>query len=55
MTTTADGTTHPATAGLDLDTLKREHRIFVDGGVIQGSLPAELLTTGPYVASKSIR
>ncbi|MEN8502351.1 MULTISPECIES: ABC transporter substrate-binding protein [Paraburkholderia] len=40
---------------IDLDTLKREHRIFVDGGVIQGSLPAELLTTGPYVASKSIR
>lgn len=40
---------------IDLDTLRREHQIFVEGGVIQGSLPADLFATGPYAASKSIR
>jgi len=40
---------------IDLDTLKREHRIFVDGGVIKGELPDDLFVTGPYIASKSIQ
>jgi len=39
---------------LDLDTLKREHRIFVDGGVIKGTLPADLFVTQPYAASKAL-
>jgi sulfonate transport system substrate-binding protein len=39
---------------LDLDTLKREHRIFVDGGVIKGALPADLFATQPYAASKAL-
>jgi sulfonate transport system substrate-binding protein len=40
---------------IDLETLKREHEIFVDGGVIKGTLPADLFDTGPYAASKSIQ
>jgi NitT/TauT family transport system substrate-binding protein len=40
---------------IDLETLKREHQIFVDGGVIKGTLPADLFDTGPYAASKSIQ
>ena len=40
---------------VDLDTLKREHQIFVDGGVIKGTLPDGLFDTGPYAASKSIQ
>lgn len=39
----------------DIDTLTREHKIFVDGGVIEGELPAGLFDTKPYVASKSIQ
>jgi sulfonate transport system substrate-binding protein len=39
----------------DLETLKREHQIFVDGGVIKGALPDGLFDTGPYTASKSIK
>jgi NitT/TauT family transport system substrate-binding protein len=40
---------------IDLETLKREHQIFVDGGVIKGTLPGDLFATGPYLASKSIQ
>lgn len=40
---------------IDLETLKREHQIFVDGGVIKGALPADLFDTAPYAASKSIQ
>jgi NitT/TauT family transport system substrate-binding protein len=40
---------------IDIDTLKREHQIFVDGGVIKGTLPDDLFVTGPYTASKTIR
>jgi sulfonate transport system substrate-binding protein len=40
---------------IDLETLKREHQIFVDGGVIKGKLPDDLFVTGPYTASKSIQ
>jgi len=40
---------------IDIDTLEREHRIFVDGGVIKGTLPADLFATGPYAAAKALR
>jgi NitT/TauT family transport system substrate-binding protein len=40
---------------IDLDTLRREHQIFVDGGVIKGVLPDGMFDTGPYVASKAIK
>jgi sulfonate transport system substrate-binding protein len=40
---------------LDLDTLTREHQIFVDGGVIKGVLPAGLFDIAPYAASKLIK
>ncbi|MEM5316007.1 PhnD/SsuA/transferrin family substrate-binding protein [Paraburkholderia sp. JHI869] len=39
----------------DIATLQREHKIFVDGGVIEGDLPAGLFDTAPYAASRSIR
>lgn len=39
----------------DIETLQREHKIFVDGGVIQGELPAGLFDTAPYNASRSIQ
>jgi sulfonate transport system substrate-binding protein len=38
---------------IDIDTLKREHQIFVQGGVIKGELPADLFATQPYAASKA--
>jgi sulfonate transport system substrate-binding protein len=38
---------------LDIDTLKREHQIFVEGGVIKGTLPADLFATQAYDASKA--
>ncbi|WP_321960663.1 ABC transporter substrate-binding protein [Paraburkholderia sp. J7] len=39
----------------DIETLQHEHKIFVDGGVIQGELPAGLFDTAPYTASRSIQ
>jgi len=39
---------------IDLETLRREHQIFVDGGVIKGDLPSTLFATGPYQASKAL-
>jgi len=39
---------------MDLETLRREHQIFVDGGVIKGDLPPTLFATGPYQASKAL-
>jgi len=40
---------------IDIGTLQREHQIFVDGGVIKGTLPADLFATGPYTESKTLR
>ena len=33
---------------VDIDTLKREHEIFVDSGAIKGALPADVFAAGPY-------
>jgi sulfonate transport system substrate-binding protein len=40
---------------VDIGTLEREQKIFVDGGVIKGALPAGLFVTGPYVQAKALR
>ncbi|TCW00136.1 ABC transporter substrate-binding protein [Biostraticola tofi] len=39
----------------DIDTLKRQHRVFLDSGAIKGTLDDALFDTGPYLAAKSIR
>lgn len=38
----------------DIETLQREHKIFVDGGVLHGTLPAGLFERGPYQAAQSL-
>jgi NitT/TauT family transport system substrate-binding protein len=39
----------------DIDTLKREHQVFADSGLIKGQLKDDLFVTGPYQQSKSIK
>ncbi|WP_413733494.1 ABC transporter substrate-binding protein [Sodalis sp. RH21] len=39
----------------DIDTLKREHQVFIDSGTITGALNDNLFDTGPYLAAKSIK
>ncbi len=39
----------------DLQTLKRQHEVFAAGGLIKGSLPADLFVTGPYEAAKKLK
>ena len=39
----------------DLATLKRQHEVFAAGGLIKGSLPADLFVTGPYNAAKKLK
>jgi sulfonate transport system substrate-binding protein len=40
---------------VDIETLKREHKLFMDAGSIKGSLPDGLFVTGPYQQSKAIQ
>ena len=40
---------------VDIDTLKREHKLFVDAGILKGELPAGLFANGPYEASKKLK
>jgi NitT/TauT family transport system substrate-binding protein len=39
----------------DIDTLKREHQVFTETGVIKGALQDDLFVTGPWQQSKSIK
>lgn len=39
----------------DLDTLRREHQVFADGGLIKGELEADLFATEPYAQSKHLK
>ncbi|MCY0386758.1 ABC transporter substrate-binding protein [Robbsia sp. Bb-Pol-6] len=39
----------------DIDTLKREHRIFVDAKILTGTLPAAIFATGPYQAAVRLK
>lgn len=39
----------------DIATLKREHKVFTESGVIKGELKDDLFVTGPYEQSKSIK
>lgn len=39
----------------DIDTLKREHQVFTQSGMIKGELKDDLFVTGPYEKSKSIQ
>lgn len=39
----------------DLDTLRREHQVFADGGLIKGELTADLFATEPYAQSKNLK
>lgn len=40
---------------IDIDTLKREHQIFVADGTIKGTLPPDLFVTAPYEMSKTMK
>jgi sulfonate transport system substrate-binding protein len=39
----------------DIDTLKREHQVFSDTGLIKGKLNDDLFVTGPWQQSKTIK
>ncbi|OZI60502.1 ABC transporter substrate-binding protein [Bordetella genomosp. 11] len=39
----------------DIDTLKREHQVFTETGVIKGALKDDLFVTGPWQQAKSIK
>jgi NitT/TauT family transport system substrate-binding protein len=39
----------------DLETLRREHQVFADGGLIKGELKADLFATEPYAQSKNLK
>jgi NitT/TauT family transport system substrate-binding protein len=39
----------------DIDTLKREHQVFLDSGLIKGALKDDLFVPAPYQQSKSIK
>lgn len=39
----------------DIETLKREHKVFTESGMIKGELKDDLFVTGPYEQSKSIK
>lgn len=39
----------------DLDTLRREHQVFADGGLIKGELKVDLFATQPYAQSKNLK
>ncbi|MEQ7918666.1 ABC transporter substrate-binding protein [Xanthomonas sp. WHRI 1810A] len=39
----------------DLDTLRREHQVFADSGLIKGELTADLFATEPYAQSKNLK
>ncbi|SAI40792.1 aliphatic sulfonates substrate-binding protein [Bordetella ansorpii] len=39
----------------DLETLKRQHRVFAESGLIKGELKSDLFATGPWQQSKSIK
>lgn len=38
----------------DLDTLRRQHQVFAEGGLIKGQLPDNLFATEPYAQSKQL-
>lgn len=39
----------------DLETLRREHQVFTDAGLIKGELKPDLFTTEPYAQSKNLK
>jgi len=39
----------------DIDTLKRQHQVFADAGLIKGALKDELFATHPYQQSKTLK
>ena len=39
----------------DIETLKREHQLFVEAGSLKGELPADVFDPAPYEKSKSIK
>jgi len=39
----------------DIETLRREHQVFAESGLVKGELPANIFVNGPYEKSKSIK
>ena len=39
----------------DMETLRREHQVFTDAGLIKGELKPDLFTTEPYAQSKNLK
>ncbi|MFC4278156.1 ABC transporter substrate-binding protein [Achromobacter aloeverae] len=39
----------------DIDTLKRQHQVFADSGLVKGQLPADIFVTGPYQTAKTLK
>jgi len=39
----------------DIDTLKRQHQVFADSGLVKGQLPADIFVTGPYEKAKTLK
>jgi NitT/TauT family transport system substrate-binding protein len=39
----------------DIDTLKREHQVFADTGLVKGNIKDDLFVTGPWQQSKTIK
>lgn len=39
----------------DIETLKREHAVFLESGMIKGALKDDLFVTGPYAKSKTLK
>ncbi|WP_454690419.1 ABC transporter substrate-binding protein [Achromobacter aloeverae] len=39
----------------DIDTLKRQHQVFADSGLVKGQLPADIFVTGPYQQAKTLK
>lgn len=39
----------------DIETLRRQHQVFVDGGLIKGELKDDLFATEPYTQAKQIK
>ncbi|OWT80116.1 MULTISPECIES: ABC transporter substrate-binding protein [unclassified Achromobacter] len=39
----------------DIDTLKRQHQVFAESGLVKGQLPADIFVTGPYQQAKTLK
>ncbi|WP_233236827.1 ABC transporter substrate-binding protein [Bordetella sp. LUAb4] len=39
----------------DIDTLKRQHQVFAESGLVKGQLPADIFVTGPYEKAKTLK